>query len=153
MIPTIFYTVLHIRRTFNERSSSDKNYLRRGASFSSRKSKVCTWHIIPKVTLLSLLHDERTRTPSPVPLFRPRSPRNGSFVAWLAAVNQYPHPPYGVTAIVIPSPWNVINAVVLPMHAVRNNVTSTDGVTVRVSTSTLDRRLDPGLNDQRTNFL
>jgi len=64
MISTIFYTVLHIRGTFNEGSSSDKNYLRRGASFSRRKSKVCTWHcIIPKVTPLSLLHDERTRHP------------------------------------------------------------------------------------------
>lgn len=137
MIPIIFcYTWIELLTIFLWKIIHD---VAREFSFSRRKSKVCTWHcIIPKV-IPSLLYDERTRTSSLVPLFQPRSPRNGSFVAWLAVVNQYPHPPYGVTTIVIPSLRNVINAVVLPMHAARNNVTSTDGVTV--SSSTLARHI------------
>lgn len=46
MIAAIFYTALYTRRAFSERSPFDKNYPRRGASFSSRESKVCTWHCI-----------------------------------------------------------------------------------------------------------
>lgn len=118
-----------------KRISLDRNGLY-SRPWAENRLKTCAWHCITRKSPRRRRHCSATSAHEhprqSVPRFRPRSPRNGSFVAWLAAVNQYPHPPYGITAIVIPSPPERYKcrctSLCTVWRAACNNVTSADGV-------------------------